>query len=104
MPVTLRKPDNSFHLCADAGKIPRHEAVAAGTAFPRSVGFRELCGAQVAIPVLNRGLLVDLSRFDPARIGVLVREVSMMSRRSVALALTVALLSGPVWAASGNAV
>ncbi|MEY9132944.1 hypothetical protein ACVMII_001846 [Bradyrhizobium diazoefficiens] len=28
----------------------------------------------------------------------------MMSRRSVALALTVALLSGPAWSASGNAV
>ena len=28
----------------------------------------------------------------------------MISRRSVALALTIALLSGPAWSASGNAV
>ncbi|MGY3425140.1 hypothetical protein ACVWZW_005644 [Bradyrhizobium sp. F1.13.4] len=35
---------------------------------------------------------------------LLVREIFMISRRSVALALTIALLSGPAWSASGNAV
>jgi Ca2+-binding EF-hand superfamily protein len=35
---------------------------------------------------------------------LLVWEVFMISRRSVALALTIALLSDPAWSASGNAV
>src|ERR1700759_4800165 len=34
----------------------------------------------------------------------MVREVKMISRRSVALALTFAVLSGPAWSASGGAV
>jgi Ca2+-binding EF-hand superfamily protein len=34
----------------------------------------------------------------------MVREAKMISRRSVALALTFAVLSGPAWSASGGAV
>jgi hypothetical protein len=53
---------------------------------------------------LNLGRLADLCCRDPPRIGAHGQEVKMISRRSVALALTFAVLSGPAWSASASAV
>jgi hypothetical protein len=68
-------------------------------------GGRELYRAQLQFYGLEPGqacgsMIVSI----PPESGLLIREVFMMSRRSVALALTITMLSAPAWSASANAV
>jgi Ca2+-binding EF-hand superfamily protein len=89
-------------LCGDAEKIPRGEAAVlflgrriAGIDPP--VIARASCNSGLE-PGACCGFIIQP---EP---GLIVWEVLMISLRSIALALTIALMSGPAWSASANAV
>ncbi len=74
------------------------------------LGFHGLTGGQVAKFWARTGVpFTDPARRSPVPLfngerAFTIAEVLMISRRSIALALAFALLVGPAWSASGNAV